>query len=75
MTRQIAESGQWLFLALAALAIFGGAAIKGFTYALLLGVFVGMYSSIYVAAPLLLYMNVRRIPDDATEGTEQVTVQ
>ena len=68
-------TGVTTVLALAALAIFGGAAIKGFTYALLLGVFVGMYSSIYVAAPLLLYMNVRRIPDDATEGTEQVTVQ
>ncbi|MDY0009668.1 MAG: protein translocase subunit SecF [Bdellovibrionales bacterium] len=41
------------------LAAFGGAAIQGFIYAMILGVAIGSLSSIYVAAPLLLYLNVR----------------
>jgi len=55
-------------IALAALAVFGGQVIKGFTYALLVGVVVGTYSSIFVAAPLLMYLNLRRIDDEKTEG-------
>ena len=50
-------------VALAALAIFGSQVIKGFTYALLVGVVVGTYSSIFVASPLLMYMNVRHLTD------------
>ena len=46
-------------IAIGALAIFGSQVIKGFTYALLAGILVGTYSSIFVASPLLLYMNVR----------------
>lgn len=46
-------------LALAALYAFGGEVIRGFVVALIFGIVVGTYSSIYVAAPLLLYLNVR----------------
>ena len=34
--------------------VFGGAAIKGFIFALLIGIFVGTYSSLFVATPLLV---------------------
>ncbi len=34
--------------------VFGGAAIKGFLFALLIGIFVGTYSSLFVATPLLV---------------------
>lgn len=34
--------------------IFGGAAIKGFIFALLIGILVGTYSSMFVATPLLV---------------------
>lgn len=41
-------------LALAALFFFGGATIKNFSLALLVGIFLGAYSSIFVASPLLV---------------------
>lgn len=47
-------------LVLIALAIFGGSTIFGFAVALLAGVGVGTYSSIYVAANLLLMMKVTK---------------
>jgi len=47
-------------LVLVALAVFGGEMIHGFAVALLVGVFVGTYSSIYVAANVLMAMNVCR---------------
>jgi SecD/SecF fusion protein len=36
--------------------IFGGVAVHGFAFALIIGVLTGTYSSIYVAAPILLWM-------------------
>lgn len=50
-------------LALLALAIFGSEVIKGFTYALIVGIMVGTYSSIFVASPVLIYLNLRREPE------------
>lgn len=40
------------FVAVGALWLFGGASIRNFTVALLLGVLVGTYSSIFIASPL-----------------------
>ena len=45
-------------LVLFALFIFGGEMIKGFSLALILGVLVGTYSSIYIANPVLVALNV-----------------
>lgn len=47
-------------LALIALYIFGGEVIRGFIYALIFGIAIGTYSSVFVAAPTLLFMNIRR---------------
>ena len=47
-------------LALIALFLFGGEVIKGFTFAMIWGIVVGTYSSIFVAVALLLYMNINR---------------
>ena len=47
-------------LALLSLYIFGGSVIKGFTFAMIWGVLVGTYSSIFIAAPLLNYLKVKR---------------
>lgn len=58
-------------LALMALLIFGGDVIRSFTYALFFGIVVGTYSSVYVAAPLLLYLNLRREKPTPTEETQQ----
>ncbi|MEM7679674.1 MAG: protein translocase subunit SecF [Pseudomonadota bacterium] len=47
-------------IALLALYYLGGEVIRGFIYALIFGVAIGTYSSIFVASAVLLYMNVRR---------------
>ena len=47
-------------LALIALAVVGGPVIAGFVMAMIWGVVIGTYSSIFVAAPVLLYLGVRR---------------
>ncbi len=47
-------------LALFALYVFGGEVLRGFSLAMIWGIVIGTYSSIFVASALLLYMNVRR---------------
>ena len=44
--------------ALAALLLLGPDVIFGFTAAITLGIFVGTYSSIYMAAPILIWLKV-----------------
>jgi preprotein translocase subunit SecF len=50
------------FMAILALCIFGSPVIKGFAYAMLVGVLFGPYSSMFISAPLLTYLNIRREP-------------
>ncbi len=57
-----------VFLALLALYSFGGEVIRGFTFAMLWGVVVGTYSSIYIAAPFLILTGVTT---SATQTDEQ----
>ena len=47
------------FLALLALFIFGGEVIRSFVAAMLFGVVIGTYSSIYIAAPVLIFFKLR----------------
>jgi preprotein translocase subunit SecF len=47
-------------IALIALYTLGGEVIRGFTFAMIWGVVVGTYSSVFVASPLLLYLGVKR---------------
>lgn len=60
-------------LVLAALALFGGEMINGFAIALIVGVMIGTYSSVYVAATALMVLGVSKedlmIP--VKEGAEQ----
>ncbi len=67
-----------MIIALAALLIWGPEVIFGFTAAMMLGIFVGTYSSIYMAAPILVWLKVG--PDSfvprasgAAAGAERVT--
>jgi len=47
-------------LALISLYIFGGEVIRGFTFAMIWGIVIGTYSSIFVAAPMLLWLGIKR---------------
>lgn len=53
LSRTILTSGTTLFVVLA-LFLFGGGVIHDFALALLIGIIVGTYSSIYIASPILL---------------------
>lgn len=57
-------------LALIALFVFGGEAIRGFTMALIFGIVIGTYSSICVASPLLIVLRLKRKIPEAEEGQE-----
>jgi len=57
-------------LALFSIYIFGGAILKGFSFAMIIGVIIGTYSSIFVATPILNYTNVdqKTVLKDNTEN-------
>lgn len=63
LSRTILTSGTTL-VALIAMAAMGGPALEGFALALIWGVVIGTYSSIFVAAPLLTVTGVRRDSGD-----------
>ncbi len=55
------------FLAVLALYVFGTEVIKGFSFAMLFGIIIGTWSSIFVASPFLLWIGVKR--DWSGEGS------
>lgn len=59
-------------LSVIALLLFGGETINGFAKAMVIGIVVGTYSSIYVAASILIFMNVTSedLAPPAREGEE-----
>lgn len=59
LSRTIITSGTTL-LALIALFVFGGEIIHGFSIALIVGVLVGTYSSIYIATPSVMALGISR---------------
>lgn len=64
-----------ILLALFAMLIFGGHVLRGFTAAMILGIFVGTYSSIYVSSSLLISLGLRAEPkaeDGAGSKAERV---
>jgi preprotein translocase subunit SecD/preprotein translocase subunit SecF len=50
-----------VFLAALPLAIFGGSSISGFAWVMLFGIVVGTSSSIFIAAPILLFLGENRM--------------
>jgi len=49
------------FVVVLSLFIFGGEVIKNFAFALIVGIFVGTYSSIYVASPVMMYFEQKEM--------------
>ena len=50
-------------LALLALFIFGGEVVKGFVSAMMWGVLIGTYSSIFIASPLILFFGFKKVEE------------
>jgi preprotein translocase subunit SecF len=67
LSRTILTSGTTL-LVVAALFVFGGGVIHTFAFALLVGILIGTYSSIFVASPLLIFWDERRGTREAVKG-------
>lgn len=64
LTRTIITS-MTAVLALIALAVFGGPSLYGLSVILLFGIVIGTYSSIYIAAPVILLWGVKRSDEEA----------
>ena len=63
--RTLGTSGT-VFLAALPLALFGGSALSGFAWIMLFGIVVGTSSSIFIAAPILLFLGEHRLRRSAT---------
>ncbi len=64
LSRTINTSGTTLITMLA-IAIFGGEVIRGFSVALILGVLVGTYGSIFIATPIMYDLNMKKAKKEA----------
>ena len=62
-------------LALLALYFLGGAVLQGFTFAMIWGVVVGTYSSVYIASPILQILGVKRDWSKPEDDTTAMGVQ
>lgn len=58
LARTVLTSGL-TFAAVLCLFVFGGEVLRGFSFALVIGIIVGSYSSIFVASPILLWWQTR----------------
>ncbi len=68
LSRTLLTSGTTL-IAVLALLLFGGTVLRGFSAALAIGIVVGTYSSVYVAAPVLLWVESLRALRPASPPT------
>ncbi|MDR3461050.1 MAG: protein translocase subunit SecF [Beijerinckiaceae bacterium] len=53
-----------VFLALLSLVLFGGEVIRSFSLAMIWGIFVATYSSIFICSPMLIYLGLRHETTD-----------
>ena len=63
-----------ILIVLAALLVLGPASLFGFTAAITLGIFVGTYSSVYMAAPILIWLGVTSHSFVPGEKSEELAV-
>jgi len=59
------------FVVLLVVFLFGGAAIKGFIFALMIGVIVGTYSSLCIATPILIDFSRKKLIEDKNLAAEK----
>lgn len=59
LNRTLITSGTTLFVVVVLL-LFGGEVLRGFSFALFVGIMIGTYSSIFIAAPVVIDMDIQR---------------
>jgi preprotein translocase SecF subunit len=72
LSRTVMTSATTL-LALIALAVVGGPVIRDFTIAMIWGVLIGCYSTVYVASPIVLHLHLRREQADEPAAAKTAT--
>jgi preprotein translocase subunit SecF len=70
LSRTVLTSGL-TFLTALSLFLFGGPVLNGFSFALVVGIIVGTYSSIFIASPILVFWH--RIAEGRKRGARAVT--
>ncbi|KAA0970684.1 protein translocase subunit SecDF [Aureimonas fodinaquatilis] len=68
-------TGVTMILALAALYFFGGDVIRNFVAPMIVGVLVGVYSSVFIAGPMLIYFKLRPEKADMVEAAQANTAK
>jgi SecD/SecF fusion protein len=64
-----------VFLTILILFLVGGEVTKGFAFAMLIGVVTGIYSSVFVAAPILLDLGSGRKKNNSPSSVKPSTIQ
>jgi SecD/SecF fusion protein len=64
-----------VFLTILILFIFGGEVTRGFAFAMLIGVITGTYSSIFVAAPILVDLGTKKLGKSKVSTTAAATTK
>ena len=62
-------TGLTTILGLLAIALLGGEVLAGFAWAMIFGVIVGTYSSVYIAAPVILLWGAKRGTEDEDDAS------
>ena len=70
-----AVTGVATLLVLLILLVFGGETIRGFIFAMFLGVIVGTYSSLYIAAPIVVDSMQRKLNRDQKKAAQAVALE
>ena len=73
LSRTVLTSGL-TFVTAVALLLFGGPVLNGFSFALVAGIIVGTYSSIFIASPILIWWKDRMEGRKANGGAEKVAL-
>jgi preprotein translocase subunit SecF len=63
-----------VMLALIALVAFGGQVIRSFSLAMIWGIFVATYSSIFICSPMLIYLGLRNEEGDKVSASQEGAV-
>ncbi|MEX0882206.1 MAG: hypothetical protein WDZ72_01910, partial [Cyclobacteriaceae bacterium] len=71
MGRTLITSATTMIVVLVLL-IFGGEVLRGFSFALLIGVLVGTYSSVYIATPIVVDLMKRELADETKEPSKKL---
>lgn len=70
LTRTINTSLTTIFVVIV-LFLFGGESMKGFSFALIIGILIGTYSSIFIATPVMVDLSKDKEPETITADTKK----